>query len=110
MYEIIILPGVGDYINKLRQKHREKVIDFVRLLREKEGVLDEPYSKHLRGGIRELRINFGNSNHRILYAFLPAKRIMLLLAFLKSTSKTPPKFIDKAMMLYKEYKKLHKIN
>ena len=110
MYQTIILKGVGDYISKLNQKHREKVLDFIRLLEEKNGVLDEPYSKYLREKIRELRIGFGNTNHRILYASLPDKKIILLVAFLKTTNKTPKKYIDKAILLYREYIKLNKIN
>ena len=105
-YQVLILKGVQEYINKLDRKHQDKILDFVRLLEEKNGILDEPYSKHLRGKIRELRIGLGGANHRILYSFLPDQKIILLLAFLKITKKTPEKFIDKAAAIYKEFIKL----
>lgn len=58
-------------------------------MQEKEGKLDEPYSKHIRGKIWELRVDFARHRHRIFYFIFIEKTIVLLHAFLKRTKKTP---------------------
>ena len=95
-YECIILIEAEASILGWPKKHRDKINDFLRLLEEKNGVLDEPYSRHLRGKIRELRVDFGKSRYRVLYALIPDKKILILLAFIKKTPKTPPNIIARA--------------
>ncbi|MFH1129434.1 MAG: type II toxin-antitoxin system RelE/ParE family toxin [Patescibacteria group bacterium] len=80
---------VMKYINDLDEKQKAKVSRFIEFLRQHEGVLDEPYSKHIKGKIRELRIDFGKNRHRIFYFTFINKNIILLHAFLKHTQKTP---------------------
>ena len=47
---------VEDYINKLSRKEQLKVFSYLEILKNNKGYLDEPYSKHIKGKIRELRI------------------------------------------------------
>jgi phage-related protein len=49
----------------------------------------EPLVKHLEGKDWELRRESNTSNFRILYAFPPRRRIILLHGFHKKTQKTP---------------------
>ena len=58
---------VLDYIDSLQIKEKAKVLKYIEFLRENKGVLDEPYSKHIKGKIRELRIDFSSKRHRIFY-------------------------------------------
>ena len=87
---------VKDYIDRLSVKDRAKIAKYMDFLREKAGVLDEPYSKHIRGKLRELRVDFGKNKHRIFYFTFINRKIVMLHAFLKKTEKTPESEIKKA--------------
>ncbi len=77
------------YIDSLNVKEKAKILKYVEFLRENKGVLDEPYTKHIKGKIRELRVDFSSKRHRIFYFTFIGKNIILLHAFLKKTEKTP---------------------
>ena len=87
---------IFEYIADLQDKERAKVLKYIEFLREREGHLDEPYSKHIKDKIRELRVDFGHSHHRIFYFTFIGKKIILLHAFPKKTAKTPDSEIKKA--------------
>jgi phage-related protein len=93
---------VREYIKKLGSKERAKVAKYIEFLRVNKGYLDEPYSKHIIGKIRELRIEFSRNHHRILYFTFIKKTIILLHSFLKKTAKTPVVEIIKAEENYKD--------
>jgi phage-related protein len=94
--------SVLEYIKDLGKKDRAKVSKYIEFLRVHEGYLDEPYSKHIIGKIRELRVDFGHNRHRILYFTFIKRTIILLHAFLKKTTKTPVSEIMKAEENYKD--------
>lgn len=91
---------VLEYMDNLSDKERAKVSKYVDFLKVSGGVLDEPYSKHIKGKIRELRVDFGKNKHRIFYFTFIEKNIIFLHAFLKKTAKTPSKEIKKAEKNY----------
>lgn len=74
---------VFEYVEALPDKEKAKILKYVDFLREHKGVLDEPYSKHIKGKIRELRVDFVRSRHRIFYFTFIGKTIILLHAFSK---------------------------
>ena len=80
---------VRKYIYNLNKKERIKVLKYIEFLRINNGVLDEPYLKHIKGKIRELRVDFSKNRHRIFYFTFINKNIILLHVFLKKTAKTP---------------------
>lgn len=80
---------VEKYIENLDIKEKTKVYKYIEVLRINKGVLDEPYSKHIKDKIRELRVDFSNKRHRIFYFTFINRNIILLHTFLKKTSKTP---------------------
>lgn len=84
---------VEQYIESLDIKEQTKVYKYIEFLRVSNGVLDEPYSRHIKDKIRELRVDFSNKKHRIFYFTFINKKIILLHVFLKKTPKTPPKEI-----------------
>ena len=88
---------VLDYINQLPSKTKAKVNSYIELLVFNRGYLDQPYSKHIKGKIRELRVDFNKSFHRIFYFTFINKTIILLHAFNKKTDKTPKREIDKVI-------------
>jgi len=91
---------VIEYINNLSAKEQSKISKYIDFLKLSKGILDEPYSKHIKGKIRELRVDFGKNKHRIFYFTFVEKNIIFLHAFLKKTAKTPPKEIEKAEKNY----------
>lgn len=93
---------VLEYINKLSKRDRLKIFKYIEFLRENKGVLDEPYSRHIKGKIRELRVDFSKNRHRIFYFTFIEKKIILLHVFLKKTKKTPISEIKKAEENYQD--------
>jgi len=98
-----------DYIKRLREKEEAKVSKYIEFLRINKGYLDEPYSRHIKGKIRELRVDFSPNKHRIFYFIFIKKTIILLHAFSKKTIKTPISEIKKAKENYQNVLKNPKI-
>ncbi len=98
-----------EYIEGLKDKERLKILKYIEFLREQKGYLDEPYSKHIKGKIRELRVDFSRNRHRIFYFVFIKKPIILLHAFFKKTIKTPVSEIKKAEENYQNVLKNPKI-
>ncbi len=92
---------VLEYIEKLSDKEQSKIFKYIEVLRANKGYLDEPYSKHIKGKIRELRVDFGKNRHRIFYFTFIERNIIFLHAFLKKTPKTPIFEIKKAEESYR---------
>ena len=100
---------VLEHIKNLRTKEEAKILKYIEFLRIHKGCLDEPYSKHIKGKIRELRVDFSHNKHRIFYFIFIKKTIILLHAFLKKTNKTPISEIKKAEANYQEVLRSPKI-
>lgn len=88
--------SVLEYIDRLPEKERAKVLKYIEFLRGHRGILDEPYSKHMKGKIRELRVDFSRNRHRIFYFLFIKKTIILLHVFSKTTAKTPRQELRRA--------------
>lgn len=95
---------VLEYIQKVAVKDRGKIAAYITFLRDCSGQLDEPYSRYIRSGIRELRVEFAHNRHRIFYITVERKRIILLHAFLKKTLKIPQQEIVRALNNFEDYK------
>jgi phage-related protein len=54
----------------------------------------EPLVRHLEGKIWELRRESDTNSYRLLYAFLPGRRILFLHGFQKKTQKTSRREIE----------------
>jgi phage-related protein len=85
-----------DFIKSLDFKIRLKINKYLDYLRDNSAYLDEPYSRHIEGKIRELRVDFSNNHYRIFYFCVIGKTVIILHAFLKKTEKTPINEIYKA--------------
>ncbi len=80
---------VSDFIIQLDSKMRVKVMRNIELLRTTGHETREPYTKHLRNGIFELRTKQGSDISRVLYFFVIDQKIVLTNGFIKKTQKTP---------------------
>lgn len=91
---------VQEYLQTLTEKEQTKISKYVDFLQQNKGVLGEPYTRHIRDKIRELRVDFGTNRHRIFFFTFINKNIIFLHAFLKRTAKTPENEITKALNNY----------
>jgi len=73
------------FIDRLPLTQREKIATKLELLEQFGPNLPRPHADIVRGKIRELRIQFGKIEIRILYSFFKKDYIVLLHAFLKKT-------------------------
>ncbi len=65
--------------------------------------IGEPYIKHLRGKLWELRAHGRTGQARSLYATMTGRRIIILRTFIKKTAKTPEREITLALARLKEF-------
>ena len=94
---------VETFILAQNPKMQAKIFRSLMLLEQFGNQLREPYSKHLRDGIYELRTRQGSDITRVLYFFFVDRRIILTNGFVKKTTETPPEEIKTAMDRRKRY-------
>lgn len=80
---------VKEFIDALPESHRGKIIQCLELLEMEGPNLPFPYSSQVEGGLRELRMQYGNAHYRILYYGDKDRVFVLLHAFLKKTGAIP---------------------
>lgn len=114
MYEIEIYEDkdgkseIKKYIKELYKKDSKdnrikinKIISYIRMLKDNGLLLGTQYIKHISDEICELR----PLRDRILFANFDNNKFILLSIFMKQTQKTPKKEIEKAKRLLKDYKR-----
>ena len=77
------------FLNELPEQDRAKVDTFLEILSQEGPHLRRPFSDHVQGPLRELRIRIRAGHLRILYFFLKKEYIILVHAFVKKTSSIP---------------------
>jgi len=114
MYEIEIYQDkngkseIKEYIKNLQKNKNKdsnikfnKIIEYIKLLKENGLNLGSQYIKHLDEEIWQLR----PIRDRILFAYYGDNKFVLLSVFLKRTQKTPKREIEKAKKMLEDYKK-----
>lgn len=96
---------VREFIDGLSIKMQSKAMAGIEILEELGPELREPYSKSLAKGLFELRIKFANDICRIMYFFFSGKKIILTNGFIKKTTKTPLREIQKARKYKSDYER-----
>ena len=96
-----------DFIETQPPKMNAKIYRTIDLLEEKGPMLRMPYSKRLKDGIFELRVDVGSDSTRVLYFFIEGKKIILTHGFVKETRKTPQEQINCAEKYRKDYLARH---
>ena len=104
---------VKEYIKELASKGDKssrinlcKIRDYIKILGEYGIGAGEPYVKHLKGKIWELR----PLKNRILFFAYDGRSYILLSYFIKNTQKTPKKEIEKAEKFMREFEERGKNN
>ena len=84
---------------------RAKAVKEIAILKELGISIKEPYSKHLKDGVFELRIKFTSDIARIFYFFYVEKKIILTNGFIKKMQKTPHLELEKALKYKADYER-----
>ncbi len=85
---------VPEFLNDLPSGTRAKVVKLIALLSEQGVLLKEPYTRQIRGKLRELRVHDHLGHVRVFYFTFTGRRFILLHGFLKKTDKTPVREIE----------------
>ena len=85
-----------EFLDKLLPGTRAKVVRMMALLSEQGVLLKEPYTRQIRGKLRELRVKDHLGHVRVFYFTFTGRCFVLLHGFLKKTDKTPEREIELA--------------
>jgi hypothetical protein len=80
-------PEVTEWLSGLTDEEFGHVAFYIDLLEERGVHLDEPYSRQLRGKLRELRFYLGRERRRMTYYVTGGRRIILLTVFRKTKAR-----------------------
>jgi phage-related protein len=80
---------VREFLLALDKPQRAKLVALIRLLEEQGPLLPFPYSRQIRGKLRELRTQYGKNYYRVLYFGGPGRTFVVLHAFTKRAPVTP---------------------
>jgi phage-related protein len=95
------------FMDSLSLTVRAKITRVIEKLVEYGVLLKEPFTKQIKGKIRELRVKDAQGNIRILYFTYTGRRFILLHGFIKKTDKTPERDIETAEKRMYDYIKRH---
>jgi len=90
-------------ISKLADDMRADFLRIIELV-ERYGLeqVHEPYIKHLRGKLWEMRMRGRDGIARAAYVTTQGKQVVILHTFIKKTQRTPPEAIELALKRAKE--------
>ncbi|HYA14866.1 MAG TPA: type II toxin-antitoxin system RelE/ParE family toxin [Syntrophales bacterium] len=94
---------VTEFLDDLPPGTRAKVVKLIDLLSEQGVLLKEPYTKQIKGKLRELRVKDHLGHVRVFYFTFTGRRFVLLHGFLKKTDKTHEREIDVAEKRMKDF-------
>ncbi len=80
---------VADFIDSLPIEVQAKILRLIDLLADYGVLLKEPYTRQIRGKLRELRITVKSGEIRVFYFAFAEGRMVLLHGFVKKTRRTP---------------------
>lgn len=98
---------VKDFLQSTSLPVQAKAMRLIELLAERGVLLKEPFTRQIRGKIRELRIKDIQGNIRILYFTCTGRCFVLLHGFIKKTDKTPEREIETAEKRMDEHIRRH---
>jgi len=96
---------IEDFLLSLDKKMLAKATTEIGILKENGRNMRGPYSKHMKNGIFELRIQVADNISRVFYFFYVGNKIILTNGFIKKTQKTPPRELERALKYKQEYER-----
>ena len=100
---------VATFIKSLDLKLRLSTVALIDKLEILGNNITEPFSKHIKDGVFELRIKQSTNIARVFYFFQVGKKIILTNGFVKKTQKTPKTELTKALEYKKDYEQRSKV-
>ena len=97
-----------DFIKGLSPKMQAKALRGIDVLAEQGNIIREPFSKHIKNGLFELRIKFSSDITRIFYFFYKDNKIIVTNGFIKKTNGTPISEIEKGLKYKADYERSKK--
>ena len=88
-------PEVTRWLERLTDDEFGRAQFYIDLLEDQGVHLDEPYTRQLRGKLRELRFYMGRERQRVTYYIAGGRRIILLTVFRKTKARESQE-IDRA--------------
>jgi len=85
---------LADFIDSLPTEVQAKVLRLINLLADYGVLLKEPYTRQIRGKLRELRITAKSGEVRVFYFAFAEGRMVLLHGFVKKARRTPIRDIE----------------
>jgi hypothetical protein len=101
LWDIEVKPEVRAWLEALPRRQFGHVLAFAEKLAEEAATLGEPYSRHLGGKVRELRIPLHPVDVRVTYWLAPGRRVVLLTVFRKTRAQETAE-IERAQRVQKE--------
>lgn len=95
-YDVEPEPEVREWLDTLPLADYRTVEYHADRLAGAPTTLGEPYSRHLRGAVRELRFHLSRSAWRVSYWLAPHRRIVLLTVFRKTRGREAAE-VDRAV-------------
>ncbi len=100
---MVVDEKLEEWFNDIPADVKARIINITDLLIEHGPQnVREPYVKHIRGKLFEIRAKGKDRIARVFYFTMTGQRIVLLHGFIKKTQKTPKKEIDMAVDRMKE--------
>lgn len=93
-----------EFIRSLPIRVRAKINRWISLLEQHGPNLPRPYADIIRGEVRELRVSFGSSEYRFLYAFF-GKVILITHGFIKKSDEVPESEILRAEHIIEDFRR-----
>jgi phage-related protein len=98
---------VAEFIDSLPIGAQAKIFRLIGLLARYHVLLKEPYTKQIKGKVRELRMVDAVGNIRVLYFGYTGKRFVLLHGFAKKEGRTLTRNIEIAEKRMQDYVQRH---
>ncbi len=95
------------FLDSLPTALRSKAVRDLDVLKENGSKLRLPYSRHLRDGLFELRIQTKGDDARIFYFFFSKGKIVVTNGFVKKSQKTPARELRRALRYKKDWEERH---
>ncbi|MDW7657654.1 MAG: type II toxin-antitoxin system RelE/ParE family toxin [Bacillota bacterium] len=92
------------FLDDLPVKLRVKAYGALALLEEYGNEIREPYSKHIRNGLFELRIKFSSDNIRLFYFFDHGQKIIVVNGYVKKDDKLKNALILSSLQIMNDYR------
>jgi hypothetical protein len=96
-YVVELEPEVRQWLDSLSDHDDGRAEFYADLLADNAETLDEPYSRHLGGKVRELRFPLQRQQVRITYWLAPGRRVILPTVFYK-TQRSEVAEVHRALM------------